>query len=144
MTRAPTPRILVGERQEPPHQPHARLDRVLLQTAGALLGPPTAQHRLEHGVLGPQLRHTRDQLQAGRSHQITTSQIALPPVPSSGMIMHLTGSLAVDTRSGHMQNPTGPPIPSLRSAGDLEFYSRLMQFPRVGVDHGGLEFAVAK
>ena len=91
VARPPTPRVLVGERQEPPHQPHARLDRVSLQAAGALLGPPTAQHRLEHGVFGPQLRHPRDQFQAGRPHQITTSQIALLPLPSSGMIMHLTG-----------------------------------------------------
>jgi hypothetical protein len=134
MARPPTPRVLVGERQEPPHQSHARLNRVHLQTAGALLGPPTAQHRLEHGVFGSQLRHPRDQLEAGRSHQITTSQIDLQPVPSSGMIMHLTGVPMADTRSGHVQSPTGRPIPSPRSAGDLEFYSRLMQFPRVGVD----------
>ena len=93
VARPPAPRVLVGERQEPPYQPLRASIVSALQPTGDLLGPPAAQHRLEHGVFGPQLRHPRDQLQAGRPRQITTSQIALLPFPLNGMIMHLTGPL---------------------------------------------------
>jgi hypothetical protein len=46
----PLPRVLVGEPDEPAHQPLPRRDGVLAQPARRLLGPPAAQHRLQRSV----------------------------------------------------------------------------------------------
>ncbi|MGW3473144.1 hypothetical protein ACWDKQ_32850 [Saccharopolyspora sp. NPDC000995] len=34
--------------------------------------PPAPQHRLDHGVLGPQLHHPSDELQVRRTRQISS------------------------------------------------------------------------
>jgi hypothetical protein len=65
--------LLVGVVQEPLQllsRERARLrtpprrDRVFLQLASRLLGSPALEHRLDHRVLGTQLHHAGDELQA--------------------------------------------------------------------------------
>ena len=72
--RSPVPGVLVGDLQEPAHQPLSGLDRVGPQPTSDLLSSPTTQHRLEHRVLGAQLRHARHKLKMCR-----TCEIPVPP-----------------------------------------------------------------
>jgi hypothetical protein len=142
MRRSPAPRVLVGELQEPPHQPLPRSDRVLLQPTRGLLGPPALQHRLDHGVLGTQLHHTGDELKTRGARQITSSHKVLQARgarPSKGRIMHLTESSRKQRRSGSVVQRAHGPIAEARSSGDLRKHHRLMQFPRVGVPQGHVE-----
>jgi hypothetical protein len=75
--RAPLPRELVGEGEEPAHQPLPRADRLRAQPPSGLLRPPTLQHRLDHRFFRPQLDNPIHQLPARRTDQTD------PPQPDS-------------------------------------------------------------
>jgi hypothetical protein len=57
-------------------------------------------------------------------------------------IASTAGSLRKSCRSQTTSDRTPNPIEVGRSAGDLQFLARLMQFPRVGVAHGGVQQGV--
>lgn len=90
MRWTPPPRELVGERYEPANQPFPRRDRDLLQPACRLLCPPALLHRLDHGLLGPQLDHAGDELQVrtpARSPRPTPASYAEQPSGGSGGVL---------------------------------------------------------
>jgi len=77
--RLPVPRVVVGERGEPPDHLRTVGDGLLAQHPGLLLRPPAPQHRLERRLLGVQVAHTPGKLEVGHTRQIDTPHCPHPP-----------------------------------------------------------------
>jgi hypothetical protein len=119
------------------------LDRVDPQPPSDLLGPPTPQHGLEHGVLRAQLRHPRDQHQLCRTCELTVRQ----PGPSSPVWRMDRASNGISPQTGcsePAEQDSAVPIPERSRPGDLHLVPRLMKFPRDVVTHGRPRVGVAR
>ena len=108
MPRQPTPRVLVGELDEPAHQPLPRRDGVFPQPARRLLGTPAAQHRLQHGVFRAQLHHPGDELKMCCTRQIRPSHICLQPRIDATLQGKDHASNGRVTQGTHVKRRVGP------------------------------------
>ena len=138
MRRCPVPRVLVGELAEPTHQPLPRPDRILPQTARRLLRSPALQHRLDIASSGRSA--TTPSTSSRCAAPARSTRRNPPPTPSrrvSGGSCSRRDRLIKSAGQTHARRARGTPLPSHADQATCEVLTRLMQFPRVGVDRGG-------